>query len=509
MNTRKENTDKFTDIMEGLIDYESTPRPLPKNLTRTENGAIAHRSTGSKLLDFFSVGGALRNRDGNEVAVMFEEAFAEEPLLALKALFYFRDVRGGQGERTTFRTILRNMASRHPEVVAANIHLIANYGRWDDLFVLFGTPLEQTMMDVIAVQLAHDRKSETPSLLGKWLKSENASSPTTKRLAKKIRWGLQMHPRVYRKMLTELRAKIGVLETTISNNEWETIQYGKLPSKAGLIYRKAFRRHDGARYEQFLQDVNDGKETINAGVLYPYELVEKYSKSRWYGATDEDAAVEAMWKNLPNYFENAPDTRGMVVADVSGSMDGRPMDVSVSLAIYCAERMQGPFANKYMTFTSSPKLITINPEDTLAQKVHQVMSTDVGYNTNVEAVFNLILRTAVEGELKQSDLPTHLYMVSDMEFDAAQRGSRVPKTLFQTIEKKFEEAGYRLPTLVFWNVDSRNKQQPMSMDDRGFQLVSGCSPSIFKALLDNKQLNAYDMMLEVLNGDRYQPITVA
>lgn len=485
------------------------------NVAYTENGATAFASTKSAVLDFFATGGALRSRDENSIIEVFRKALNEDALLAMKALFYFRDVRGGQGERSTFRIIMKWLANTRPEFVRQNLNLIAEYGRWDDLMVFMNSEVEDDVIALIDVQLAHDKQADRPSLMAKWLPSENTSSKNTKRLARKIRTALNMTPKQYRKTLSALRKQIGLVEQAISKNEWGAVQYDKIPSKAGLQYRKAFQRHDGERYAAFMEAVASGEKTVNAGTLYPYEIVEKCGG--YYGVREDSPAVlDAYWNNLPNYFEGNDGVRGMVVADVSGSMSGRPMDVSVSLAIYTAERNTGPFAGKYITFTDKPKLVTVK-EGSIVDKVRQVIGTDVGYNTNVEAVFDLILTTAVRNKLSQDDLPTHLYMVSDMEFDEAQQGglswSRssarpADERLFQTIERKFADAGYKMPFLVFWNVDSRNDQQPMSMDQRGFQLVSGCSPSIFTSLLANKAVSAYDLMLEVLNAERYASISV-
>lgn len=474
------------------------------NIAYTENGALAFRTSKSAVLDFFSNGGALRSRDEASIINVFEKAFAEDPLLATKAMFYFRDVRGGQGERRTFRILLSHLAKTRPEVVRANLPLIAEYGRWDDLYSLIDTDLEEDMFTVIDVQLADDMTSANPSLLAKWLASENASSAQTKRYGRKTRQALNMSPRQYRKTLSAIRKNIGLVEQAISQNQWDAIAYDKIPSKAGLQYRKAFYRHDAERYAHFLEEVKAGTKKINAGTLYPYEIVEKTGAYGWSRTAGQDTAtLDAMWNALPNYFGDN-EVRGLVCADVSGSMYGRPMDVSVSLAIYTAERNSGPFAGKYITFTDRPRLITVK-QGSIVDKVRQVVETDVGYSTNVKAVFDMILNTAVKGKMSQDDLPTHLYMVSDMEFDTANNG-RANERLFQTIEREYAEAGYKMPFLVFWNVNSRNDQQPMTMDQRGFQLVSGCSPSIFSSLLSNKAVSAYDLMLEVLNQERYSAI---
>lgn len=481
------------------------------NVAYTENGALAFASSGSTVLDFFANGGALRSRTAGDIAQVFERAYQEDALLATKAMFYFRDVRGGQGERNTFRVLLTYCALKHPEAIRPNLALIAEYGRWDDLYALVDTPLEDDIWPLIDVQLAKDADSKTPSLLAKWLASENASSKVTKRLGRKTRNALNMTPRQYRRTLSKIRRQIGLVEQLISDNEWSAVKYDKIPSKAGMVYRKAFHRHDEERYAHFLEQVKSGEKKINAGTLYPYEIVEKTNAYRGYmTATGADAdALDAMWNALPNYFEGT-ETSGIVVADTSGSMHcrgnppGRAIQVSISLAIYTAERNKGPYKDKFITFSARPHLQTVTGEN-IVEKVQNLAHADWDMNTNVKAVFDLILRTAVDSEAPQSDLPSHLYIVSDMEFDAC---TSVNERLFEVIEREYAAHGYKMPFLVFWNVNSRNDQQPMHMDQRGFQLVSGCSPSTFKSLLANKSVSAYDLMLETLNDARYGEIRV-
>ena len=476
------------------------------NTAQTENGALVYETTRSDVLDFFATGGAMRNQPEDEVIKAFSKAYSENALLALKALFYFRDVRGGQGERKTFRTLVTWLANHQTVTMKKNLRLIAEFGRWDDLYSFVGTPLEKQMFDVIGTQLLVDSESETPSLLAKWLKSENASSPYTKRLGKLTRKALGMSPKQYRKTLSALRKKIDLVEQRMSKGEWKSIQYDKLPSKAGLVYRKAFNRNDSERYMKFLDDVKKGTKKINAGTLYPYEIVEKV-KAGMYSTIpyNEVEALDAMWDSLPNYFGES-NTRGLVVADTSGSMSGRPMDVAISLALYTAERNKGEFHNKFITFSTRPKLQTVKGNN-IVEKVYNLSRADWDMNTNIKAVFDLVLNVAIDKELSQDELPTHLYIVSDMQYDRATQGKSNAR-LFETIRERFTQAGYEMPFLVFWNVRAVPGNQPMSMDERGFQLVSGCSPSIFTSLLSNSAVSAYDLMLEVLNSERYSAVTV-
>lgn len=503
------------------------------NIAYTENGAMAYATSGSKVLDFFSVGGALRSRDDISVIRVFEKAYQEDPLLAIKALFYFRDIREGQGERNTFRTLINFCASKHPESIRENIGLIAEYGRWDDLYALVDTKLENEIWPIIDAQLAADAVSDNPSLLAKWLPSENTHArkraarvlrdraefhagsedlewykTSTPRYAKLTRKALNMSSRTYRKLLSVIRKKINLVETAMSTNGWSEVQYDKIPSKAGMQYRKSFLRHDHGRYVAFLDEVKKGTKKINAATLFPYEIIEKtealgYTRKQLSQA--EISALDAMWQSLPDYF-NGNGTTGLVVADTSGSMTGRPLQVAISLAIYTAERNTGVFKNKFITFSQRPTMQTVTG-DNIVQKTTNLARAHWEMNTNVKAVFDLILNTAINAKAPQEDLPSHLYIVSDMEFDRC-ASSGVNDRLFDTIRKQYAQAGYEMPFLVFWNVNSRNDQQPMKMDQRGFQLVSGCSPSIFKSLLSNKTVSAYDLMLEVLNQERYNAIRI-
>lgn len=477
------------------------------NLTLTENGAVTNKSTNSKLLDFFSQAGALRlGRGAGNATDLFIDAFSEDKLLATKALFYFRDVRGGQGERETFRTFLRSLAIIDPIVVSKNLHLIKEYGRWDDYYALVDTTLEGEMFEFLFAQFKEDLQSEKSSLLGKWLKSENTSSPTSRELGKKTRKAFGLKPAIYRKALSVLRQKINVLETQLSKNKWNSIVYEHVPSQANLKYRKAFGRHDLVRYSSYLEAVSAGKAKINAKTQFPYEIVREAWRpySAWTGMETERKALDVMWNNQPDYIGKPENS--IVVCDVSGSMNGLPIQVSISLGIYVAERNTGPFHNKFMTFSERPQLQSIQGRD-IVEKVANLSKAQWDMNTNVKAVFDTILSVGLKNKLSNEDIVKKIFIVSDMEFDDCTM-KRANETLFQTIGREWSEAGYDLPLLVFWNVASRNEQSPMSLDDRGFVNVSGCSPSIFTNLMKCKMFDAYELMLDVLNGERYSAISV-
>lgn len=487
------------------------------NYTVTENGAIAHKTTRSDLLDMFAMGAAMRNRTDADVMLMFRKAFEENPVYALKCLFYIRDVRGGQGERRFFRVVIRDMAKQDSmrEAVRRNMENIAEYGRWDDLYAFVGTPLENEAFALIKKQLALDVQCKTPSLLAKWLKSENASSKETTRLGNITRRHLNMTHKEYRKVLAVLRTRINIVEKLMSENRWEEIEFDKIPSKAGLIYKNAFARRDiiKAKYEKFAKDENT---KVNAGTLYPYEVVEKVY-SHYYHMTETDRAMlNKYWANLTDYF-NGANFNALAMVDTSGSMMGTPMNVAVSLGLYCAERAGGPFANHYISFSSRPQLIECEGVD-FVDKTQRIMRSNLCENTNIEAAFDMLLNTALINNVPQKDMPQNIIVISDMEFDdatgdtmgwyrgtrnASQMNSRNAETLLEGIAKKWNAKGYEMPHLIFWNVDARQANIPMIGNGR-ISYVSGFSPSIFQTIMTGK--TGYDLMMEKLDSTRYECI---
>ena len=494
------------------------------NITTTENGALVRKTTYNSCLDLFALIGSVRNRESKEIITLFEKAYNEDQLTAMKILFYLRDIRGGIGERNTFRIIAKYMADTHTTSMRKNLEFIPEFGRWDDLYAFIDTSLQNDALEIIKKQLSKDLESENPSLLAKWLPSENTSSAITRRNATITRKYLKMSPKTYRKTLTKLRKKIDIVETKLCENNYKDIEYDKLPSGAGLKYKDAFFRHDEERYSQFIEDVSTGKTKINSSTLFPYELVreaQSFICENYNCCTlpynDKRALLNEMWKALPDYIgDNDEDC--LAVVDVSGSMGGTPMQMAISLGLYVAEKNKGAFKNHFITFSETPELIEIIGDD-LVGKVDFMEDSGWGYNTNLEAVFDLILNVAIKNKLPQSQLPSRLFIISDMEFDRAiqdnswdrhRREKTDKETLFQTIAKKYAEAGYKVPTLVFWNANARHDLIPAIDEENEMrvQYVSGASPRTFELLLKNETLTALDLMFEAINVERYNCITV-
>jgi hypothetical protein len=472
------------------------------NTTTTANGAKAYKSTGSKNLDLFGKIAACRD-NVPEAVRLFNLAYAEDAETAARILFWARDIRGGQGERKIFRELFKELVRSDAAIGAKLVGLIPEFGRWDDLVVLEGTLVWDVALNAIKTQLTTDLNTEvgnSVSLLAKWLPSVNASSKESKRIGRKIAEAMGWSERQYRKALTALRTQIRIVEQAMCSREWGNIDYSKLPSRAGFMYRKAFAKRDGERYQTYLNAVEKGEAKINAGTIYPYEIVDKYLNK----GESSDQTLNLMWEALPNYMEGQ-EFNGLVVADVSRSMYETPMAVSISMAMYISERNTGIWKDKFLTFSSTPELQTVTGQ-TIAQRIRNLSNAAWGMNTDLQAVFNLVLNTAVRNNVPEGDMPRKLIIVSDMEFDRCCTGASV--TNFEAIRIKYAQAGYSLPELVFWNVNAGGNV-PMKMHDTGTCLVSGCSPSILTSVLTGKVITPIEVMKNAVYAERYAPVGTA
>ena len=475
------------------------------NRTLTENGAATLRTSGSECLDLFATIGALRSAEEEEIVRRFLRAFAEDRTIAMKLLFYGRDIRGGLGERRIFRILLNWLAKEYPDTGRKNLVLISEYGRWDDALVLLDTPCEGDAMKLITRQLKEDQKAmengESVSLLAKWLPSVNTSNKEAVAQAKRIARALGLIDAGYRKMLVALRAYIRILENNLREKDY-TFEYAAQPSKAMFKYRKAFQRNDGERYSAYLDSVSRGEAQMHTGTLMPYEIVEK--ALRCGGDADERKSLDVTWNALENFTD---DRNALCVIDGSGSMygggDPRPISVAVSLGMYFAERNKGAFRNHFITFSHNPQLVEIKGAD-LVEKVKYCMSYNEVADTNIQKVFELVLDAAVRNHLPQEELPETLYIITDMEFNYCTRDADI--TNFEYAQELYSRYGYKLPQLVFWNVQSRNAQQPVSMNEQNVVLVSGCTSRLFSMAVSGN-LDPYQYMLQVLNSERYAPIS--
>lgn len=491
------------------------------NFTLTQNGAVTHRTTLNGVMDLFALGGAYRNRSDVDCINLFVRAFNEDETLALKCLFYLRDVRGGQGERRFFRVVMRYLAMHRPEAVRRNLQYIPEFGRYDDLYIFVDTPVEKDIFDLMYHQLALDVSCKTPSLLAKWLKSENTSSAESRSLATKTREAFRMTSRQYRKTLSTLRERIRVLERLMSENRWEEIEFDKIPSRAGIIYRNAFARRDILK-EKYTKFARSAETKVNAAALTPHDIAHRAFESNNLNLdAPERLMLQKYWDNLPDYYKGREEN-GIAVVDVSGSMSGTPLEAAVSLGAYIADKAHGPFAGHFITFSHSPELVKFEGVD-IVDKLNRCCRASWSMDTNLEATFDLLLDTAVRTQCAPEDMPTRIYIFSDMEFNSAVGFGRVSKrqgffwgqtswasegrinslgevnTLMEQIAKKWKRYGYQLPSVIFWNLNAMQENIPAI--GPGFSYVSGFSASMIETILSGK--DGFDLVLEKLNSERY------
>ena len=489
----------------------------------TENWATGYKTSGHALLDINYKTSSLRNCGEGQIIDLFVDAFNENKLLALKWLFFLRDARGGMGERRAFRVILRYLANCHPCIVEALMDLIPEYGRYDDLWGLLDTDLRYSLIHYIQKRLLLDcalmEAGSNVSLLAKWLPSATTSSKESRKYASMIYHDLNLSKTEYRKMLKKLRDYIDVVESKMSRNEWSDIEYSQVPSKANILYRNAFMRHDKERRTEYLESLQKGETKINSSVNYPHDIVHAYGVSvppYWLRKSNDtstkvDETLEQLWKSLPDY--GSLDEGTIVVADGSGSMTVRvgnskveALEVANSLAIYFSERLKGEFKDKYITFSENPRLVDLSKCSTLRDKIAEALRHSEVANTNIYRVFKLIIDVAIKNKYSQEDLPKSILILSDMEFDCGTEGC--DQTLFEAISEEYEKHGYKLPRLVFWNLCSRTGTIPIKENPLGVALVSGFSPAITDMVLSG-ELDPYKCLVDKLNSDRYAPVEEA
>ena len=509
-------------------NFYAKMQDVKENVSITENGMQGYKHTDHALTDFNFKVSSYRTSKGQAVND-FNKVLNEKDAYTLKYMMYLRDAREGVGERDLFKTtmleLLKSKVADKDEIVSTLIAQTPEYGRWDDLWVLLDTQYKADVVNAVKIQLASDMKklveskgklTESISLLGKWMPSENASSRETKRLAHIFIKELKATPRSYRKMLSALRGKLNVVETLACANEWEKIDYNTVPSKANLKYKNAFLAHDEERRRTFLSKAiaGDKEVKVQMAVAFPHEIVHKYG--RGYNMA-YDQSLEAYWKNLKPCV-GLKDT--IVVRDGSGSMTCpvggtgvTAMDVSTALAIYCSQYLEGSFKNKFITFSSQAQLVDLSKCGSLETKLRTTYSHGDCSNTNIENVFELILNTAWENNMKPEDLPSTVLVISDMEFDPSysaggwygHSGFHADSNVFKKMDAKYRAAGYKLPKLAFWNVNSRTGTIPCKYNENGVLLISGFSQNVLSMVMNGKT-DPYDAIIEELNKERYAPI---
>ena len=447
------------------------------NKTETLNGAKAYKSTKNAVLDLFSSWGGMR---GQDIIPLLRSAINDDLHLTLRCCLWGRDIRGGAGERDLFRTSLLHIADCGFPTLHKLIHRIPEVGRWDDLLVLHSTQYWPTVVELINQAL-----KDGNGLCAKWM-------PRKGPVAEALRVGLGMSPKQYRKTLVNLTK---VVETQMCANKWDEINYEHVPSKATQIYKNAFKRHTPEKYTTYLQSLVKGTAKINAGAVYPYEIIRQ---------VNEPQLMEAQWKAQPDYVPEG--ISFLPIIDCSGSMGligyqagtVQPIEVAISLGLYLSERNKSIFKDMFVTFSEDPQFQYV--KGNLQDRMQQMSNSKWVMSTNIQAVFDKLLTLALKNNVKQEDMPTHMIIVSDMQFDHCCHNNNNQKQIM----RQFKKAGYKAPILVFWNVNDHGNK-PVTEQRENTVLVSGFSPSIMKTLLkaDVESITPVAQMMATLMQERY------
>lgn len=451
-------------------------------VARTENGMKTLTSSMSNLVDLFFAIGASRGKD---LSTQFARALAQDETLALRLLAWARDVRGGAGEREVVRKILLNLEKTNPKALSRILPHLVEFGRWDDLLIFTSKEVKAQAFTMIG-----DALRAKNGLAAKWMPRQGA-------LAAEIRTFFGMSPKFYRKSLVELSKTV---EQNMCANDWTNINYSHVPSVAAARYQKAFKKHDAAGYEVYKSQLATGEAKVNAAAVYPYDVI----KSHKFGG---DATVlQAQWDALPNYIGDELvlpmcDVSGSMSCPVGGNANLTCMDVCVSLGLYLADKNTGPFKDMFLTFSAKSKIEIL--KGNLISKLAQLQHANWDMNTNLNAAFEEVLRVAKAGNVSANDMPKYVLIMSDMQFDQC---ARHDDSAMQMIERKYAEAGYTVPNIVFWNLNAKAGQSPVKFDKKGTALVSGFSPAILKSILAAEELDPTSVMMQTLNSDRYAVI---
>jgi hypothetical protein len=446
--------------------------------SETANGAVTHSTSLNAVVDMFFIAGASRQMTEQSIINVFVKAFDQDPVLAIKCLFWARDIRGGAGERRFFQIIMKHLIKSIPyeELVDQLIVLVPEYGYWKDVF-----QIERPTPDNLDSLVRQLDENPNKGLLAKWWPRRGEWFSHGHKQAK-------MTPKEFRKKLVGLTK---VVETDMCNKEWQNINYSHVPGQAFQRYKKAFLRNDESRFSQFITKAIKGEAKVNSSTVFPYQLYQSFCKG------ENSNSIIAQWNNLPDYVGEGS---FLPMCDTSGSMSGLPMELSISLGVYLSERNKSIFKDAFLTVSEKPELQVL--KGNVADRFRQLRGAHWEMNTNLLAAFELILNKAVQAGLPQSDMPDTILIISDMEFDPAWMG----KTNYETIQMMYENAGYVAPKIAFWNVKGREGNVPVNAKAPNVALISGASPAIVKNVLAGKDFTPQGIMLETLNSDRYKAL---
>ncbi len=472
------------------------------NTTRTTNGAVAYKKTNNYVLDLFGKAGVMRNNSKEEIENLIIHAMKEDKEQTVKLLFYFGDIREGMGERRFFQIAINLLGRKYSDIMRKNIELIPFYNRWDSIYALVGTPLEAEVFDFASRQLKEDLESEKPSLLAKWLCTTNDSSEEGRNFAFcTYKYFGYKSTIKYNQAVRKVRKKLNLIESKLTDKDYENIVMKEIPTKAQKVYSAALQRHIPEKFTEYYEALSEGTIERETKTLYPYEIINIQSSEQ----------KNALWKALPDFLEGNNENI-LPIIDTSGSMSSRIsnnsnytcLDVAIGLGIYLAERNKGYFKDFWVNFSEVPQFYTLNGK-TLSDKIANLDYRNWMSSTRIEAVYNMLLDKAVFLDIREEEMPTKIFIVSDMQFNCVRDYN---SSVIADIDKKYRIAGYKRPTIVFWQVNGVSGNVPITVDTQNTMLVSGFSQNLLPYVLGDKEWSPMNPIISIVESERYKPVYV-
>ena len=471
--------------------------------TLTHNNALTYKSSGDCLVDFFFK--ITRDTPEDTIFQLLQKCWKDFPLETLKLVFHLRDTRGGKGEKKPYRSCLIWLETFYPVILVKNFDCIPEYGYYKDFYTLLDSSIEPYVINYLCDKLKDDLSKEANkrSLCSKWLPTEGSSIDKKYSLVRKLCKNLGMSKKEYRKTLVKLREDLNIVETSMCNNHWDQIDYSKVSSLAFKRYKKSFQKHSPELFNQFLERVKEGTSKINTSRLFPHDIINDCHRNEF------DKTIELQWTEFLRSLNVKNLGNSLAVVDVSGSMNEKvgntsAMMIAISLGMICAHFAQGPFKDKWITFSGTPMLESLKG-DTLKERISNMVSTHWEMNTNLQAVFELILNFALAYNTPQESMPMTIFIFSDMQFDAALTNTR---TNFDEIERLYQTYDYKRPRIVFWKIDSINDDCPIKFDQNDTALLSGYSPELLKMIIEGEEISPLNVVMKVINSERYNLVTL-
>lgn len=442
-----------------------------------------------------------RNATEEEIIENFRRIFYSGTSYSIKLLFFIRDKVNGLGERRVFRVLLNYLGNEHPKYIENNLTLIPKYGRWDDLYSLFNTKVEDAVIDLFRNQIQIDINSNKPSTLGKWLKSENTSSKESRSFGNKTRRLLGYSPKEYRRLLSSLRRKIDIVETNISRREYSKINYENLTELNIKKYKKAFLKNDKADYEKFKLEnpkktfifksleniISIIRETLNNPGINSIE--DMYLKNLEY-------LIDKNIKDL-NTFEDT-----LIINGIEGELiqnKNRYFDILISTILLYNKLNLNSFKNYYMSFKNNPKFNKLTSTDYIGN-IKSISKNNINYNMDLNSALDLLLFTSIKKNLKPEAIPKSIMFIynksEDMSFND-----------LKFISEKWINSGFEMPKIKLWNLKDLSSKFSISYKDN-MVVINGYNKYIWKYILESREVKNSNIIIDKFNNIQYTDLII-